>query len=462
MAKRGLIIVSNRLPVAIKEVDGKLQAERAIGGVATALNAVAERHKARWVGWSGLPRVLPAKELAALNFPKGFVPVQAGPGLIRRYYDHISNSLLWPSLHGMFTDFVPHPKDWQAFKEMNRRFAEAVQNTIESPDDLIWVHDYHLMLVPRYLREAGVTNRVGFFLHTPFAAPEFMLGLPYAKELLSGMCAADVVGFQTEGDVDNFWGSLEIAGCPTAPGLAGVFPIGADFKAFRAAGAKPSVRQKIQKQLKAIKGKNVIFSLSRLDYTKGIIAQLLAVERFFARYPNRESLVYKLVVAPSREQLGEYQELKRNIERVARRINRRLRTKHWQPIEYSYENLGFEDVVAWYKMADTLLLLPEKDGMNLVSKEYIAARDRDQGVLVLSKGMGSAVQLPEALLVDAQDTEAAASALERAQKMSDAEQSGRWQALRSGVRDQDIFWWAENFLHTLREHSPRRRAGRAA
>jgi len=446
----GVIIVSNRLPITVTERAGEMIIQRAIGGVATTLDAIAKRYSARWVGSSGLPRVLDDTELAGVKFPDGLIPVQADAELLKGYYDHFANRLLWPSLHGMFTKFRPSVKDWRAFSEMGHRFADAIAQAIHSTDELIWVHDYHLPLVPGYLRKLGVKNRIGFFLHTPFPSPEHMLGLPHIHELLAGLCAADVLGFQTERDVDNFWQCLRVTGADCQPNLVGAFPIGTHFEAYKAAVSRPTVQQLIAKRREQTKGKRVIFSLSRLDYTKGIVPQLLAMEQFMAAYPKREELVYKLVVAPSREQIDEYKALKAMIDRVAGDVTKRLGNSTWQPIDYSYENLGFEEVVSWYAVADSLLLLPEMDGMNLVAKEYVATRHDDGGALILSKAAGAAFQLQEALLVDPKDTDAAAAALHHVHTMPEAERSGRWQALTATVRDQDAYWWAEQFLSTLR------------
>jgi trehalose 6-phosphate synthase/phosphatase len=449
MTAGGVIIVSNRLPITVSERAGQMIIQRAIGGVATTLDAIARRYSARWVGSSGLPRVLSDDELATVQFPHGLIPVQADAELLKGYYDHFANRLLWPSLHGIFTKFRPSTRDWQAFSEMSRRFAEVIATTIRSADEILWVHDYHLMLVPGYLRDMGIKNRIGFFLHTPFAAPKVMLGLPHIHELLAGLCAADVLGFQTERDVDNFWQCMRVVGGNSRPGLVGVFPIGAHFEAYKIAATRPSVQQLVAKRREETHGKRVIFSLSRLDYTKGIVPQLLAIEQFMAAYPKREELLYKLVVAPSREQIDEYRTLKTTVDRVAHDVIARLGTPNWRPIDYSYENLGFEDVVSWYKTADTLLLMPEMDGMNLIAKEYVAARHDDGGAIILSNAAGAASQLQEALLVNPGDTDAAATALYHAHTMPEAERLGRWHSLRTNVREQDAYWWAEQFLSTL-------------
>jgi trehalose-6-phosphate synthase len=446
---REVLIVSNRLPVVIKQKAGKVSVERAIGGVATTLNAVAERYRARWVGWTGLPRVLSGSELADAGLPDTLTPVQARYSLIRRYYDRFANRLLWPSLHGMTPSFAPDVKDWAAFCEVNRRFARTIKQTVRSADELIWVHDYHLTLLPHYLRELGLTNRIGFFLHTPFPFPAFLTDMLYARRLFSSLTAADVIGFQTERDATNFRQFMKLMHRRLRRGQIGVFPIGTNAEAHQAAAERPGVRRSVRDIHGQTKGRRLIFSLSRLDYTKGIIIQLLAVERFLTEYPRREEVRYKLVVAPSREQLGEYRRLKERIERVVRGINMRLGNSTWTPVDYSYQNLDFEGVVAWYKAADVLLLLPEMDGMNLIAKEYVAARFKDPGVLVLSTAMGAAYQLSGALLVEAKDARGAAAALHQAQEMPPAERADRWRTLSAVVQNQDVFWWAEQFLAAL-------------
>ena len=443
-----MVIVSNRLPVSLKEGAEGIKVSRAVGGVATTLDAVAKSYGAYWVGWSGLPKVLSVAQLAAVRLPHGCVPVQAGADLIRRYYDRFSNQLLWPRLHGMPTSFKPEQRDWEAYQDMNRRFAHEVTRALRSADDLIWVHDYHLMLLPQYLRDEGVENRIGFFLHTPMAPAKDMIGLPHIRQLLAGLTAADVVGFQTKRDMLYFDQLLRLTGIKPR-GRAGVFPIGTDAVAYQQAAARPSVLRRIGELRKQTNGRKVIFSLSRLDYTKGILTQLQAVERFLGSRPHPEQWLYKLVVAPSREQLGEYRNLKSKIEHAVKRINQKLKIPGWQPVDYSYENLGFEDVVAWYKTADMLLLLPDMDGMNLIAKEYVAARGREAGLLVLSKNIGSALQLTDALLVEPGDAEAAVQALAYAESMPDAEQQRRWQALSAVVEEQDVFWWADIFLSRL-------------
>lgn len=453
MARQGLLVVSNRLPIGINVQGGEIAVTRSIGGVATALSAVANRHKARWIGWTGHNDLLSDTELLAA-MPKGLIPIQAETELFNRYYYRFANRLLWPAFHGFSPEFIPDEADWQAFVEMNRRFAQAIKAHVR-PDDLIWIHDYHLALVPKFLREEGVTNHLGHFWHITIPPIGALAGVPHADEILYSLGQLDLLGLQTERDAANLLKLLLQAGRGQRPKQTRVLPIGIDFAAYRKAPGRASVQALVSKYRRQTKGKRVIFSLSRLDYTKGLLVQLRAIEQFFAACPEREQLVYKLVVAPSRERISDYQRLKTEVERMVKDINRRLGNARWQPIDHVYENLGFEEVVAWYQLADVLLLLPIIDGMNLIAKEYIASRQNEQGVLVLSTGAGAAFQLRDALLVPPDDPAAATVALERAITMPATEQAVRLSRLRATVRQQDVFWWAEQFVQTLtRSNSP--------
>ena len=444
MGKAKVLIVSNRLPVNLVERGGKVIAERSIGGVATALDAVAKRFRASWIGWTGQRRVLADKDLESSGLARRYLPVQAGDRLVRGFYDHFSNRFLWPTMHGKRVDYSPTEEDWAAYQSMNRRFAAAVAEAAK-PDDIIWVNDYHLMLVPAYLREMGVTNRIGFFLHVPFPRSGFWMRRPYARTLAESLAVSDVVGMQTNRDVQEFRAYMSAIGV-RPQGLLRAFPIGVDYEAYRRAAKQPVVQRLGQNIKKAISGKKVIFSLSRMDYTKGILTQLHAVRRLLTGHKQREGLVYKLVVAPSRENLPEYTRLSKQITDMVDDINNSLGTADWQPIDYEHRTIDFDEVTAWYTVADTLLLLPDADGMNLIAKEYVAARQDNNGMAVLTTTMGAAEQLGRALLVPPGDPSAAASALEQALKMRPAERPQRWQRLRAAVRDQDIFWWADSFV----------------
>lgn len=448
MVEGGLTIVSNRLPVTITDQSGEIIVGRSIGGLAIALGSVAKRGRARWVGWTGLESTIPAAKLKRAGLPKNLIPVQAPAKLMRGFYDNFSNRVLWPLLHGIRPCYDPSELDWKAYKEANRRFAVAALRATD-PGGLLWVHDYHLLLVPRYLAEEGTNNRVGLFLHVPFPTPDKWFALPYAEEILDSLCQADVLGFQSQRDLRNFRSCVRTAGIRKPRCRAEVFPIGVDFEAYSSAPASPAIKLTTRLIREAAEGRKIIFSLSRLDYTKGILAQLLAAERFLAGTNKREDYVYKLIVAPSRERLDEYQDLRANIDRLVADINHRLGNGRWQPVDYSYRNIGFEDVVSHFSAADVLMVLPDMDGMNLVTKEYIAARQDDKGMLIMTGTTGAACQLKDALRVAPHDIGAAARALKRAFDMPAAERKRRWRHLRASVREQDVFWWAESFVSAL-------------
>ena len=390
MVKGGLTIVSNRLPVTITDQSGGITVERSIGGLATALGSVVGRGHAKWVGWTGLEHSLPPAELRRAGLSENLIPIQPPAKLLRGFYHNFSNRVLWPLMHGMQSVYRPSEKDWESYKEANRRYADAAL-AAAGPDGIFWAHDYHLLLLPRYLREKGASNRAGLFLHIPFPEPGDWFLLPQAREILENLNQADVLGFQSAHDAENFRECARRIGISEPSCRVGVFPIGVDFEAYNAAPKKPDVKKAVERiRGGALKGKKVIFSLSRLDYTKGLLTQLRAVERFLANHARPEKFVYKLVVAPSREKIDEYRHLKEDLVRLAADINRRLGSKKWQPVDYSYQNIGFRDVTAWYATSEVLLVLPDIDGMNLVTKEYVATRQDDEGMLVISNTIGAA------------------------------------------------------------------------
>lgn len=448
MTKR-IILASNRLPVNVTEDNGKLQVNRSIGGVATALDAIFRRYDTRWVGWTGLGRIVSPDEMAALNLPERFVPVQAETALVTGYYDHFANQVLWPSLHHFWPTRAPGTRDWEAMQEIARRFAAAIAG-VADPEDAIWIHDYHLMMLPQALRKIGVANRIGFFLHTPFATPRYIRAMAHHRELLESLYEVDVLGVQTRREVEQLWEGIREFGGHRQPGLIRAFPIGIDYDAHVAHGQREAVQQLAAAIRQEYAGKRIIFSVSRLDYTKGILTQLEAVERFLIETPDRERYVYKLIVAPSRESVKAYAELQRAVHGKVAAVNARHGTPGWQPVQYVYENHGLDQMAAWYSVADALVLTPVIDGMNLIVKEYIAVRP-EPGAIVLSTGAGAAAQLHDALTVPSGDPAAAAEALHRAFAMGEGERRERWVRLQQNVCQQNVFWWADTFIAALQK-----------
>lgn len=449
MGNPRVVIASNRLPVNITEDNGKLVLNRSLGGLATALGSVMNTYPMLWIGWPGFKRKLSQAQLQDLHFPETFIPVTISPALLKSYYDHVSNGTLWPLMHGIKPSKLSSKADWDATLTVTSRFAKAIRTNLR-PDDVIWVHDYHLVLLPKLLRDQGVTNRLGFFLHTPFPPPETLRKWRHYRRMLKSLSQVDVLGFQTQRDVANFMACLESVHMSMKEGsIVQAFPIGIDYKAYHAATKVKAVGMYLRKLKKTVTGKKVILSVSRLDYTKGIIEQLWAVEKVIENYGPRLA-IYKLVVAPSRETVEEYQKLKKDIDETVAAINQRFKKKYGiTPVEFAYRSHGFEELNAWYRTADVLLVTPKIDGMNLVVKEYIAARNDERGAIVLSNTIGAAFQLTDAILVDPTDINAIAEGLDYALKMPAFERIRRWRGLRNNVRREDVFWWTREFLKAL-------------
>ena len=452
MNKPRVIIASNRLPVNITEEAGQLSMSRSIGGLATALNSVMDIYPMLWIGWPGTKRKLTKTQLKKLSFPETLVPVDISARLLKGYYDRLANGTLWPLMHG-FMPAAPtrltEKADWDAMLEVTTRFSGAILEQAK-PEDVVWVHDYHLVLLPKMLRNRGLTNRIGFFLHTPFPPAKTLRKWRHHRRMLESLSQVDVLGFQTQRDVDNFLECLQATGIKMKPGsVVKAFPIGIDYKAYRAAIKVQSVGRYLRKLKRTVTGKKVILSVSRLDYTKGIVEQLWAVEKVIELYGPKK-VIYKLVVAPSRETVDEYKKLKAQIDETVETINRRFKLRYGiEPIEFAYRSHGFEELNAWYRTADILLVTPKIDGMNLVVKEYVAARDDERGAIVLSETIGAAFQLQDAILVNPLDIDAIADGLSYALTMPAFDRIRRWRALRKNVRQEDVFWWTKQFLEAL-------------
>jgi trehalose 6-phosphate synthase/phosphatase len=437
-----IIIVSNRLPLSIVKREGRWIADRSIGGLATALSSVFGRYEPIWVGWTGVKKVFAQKEMASLGLPDGLVPVQIPARMVQRYYDRYCNRVLWPELHGLRPGIKVKGTDWQAYEEMSERFAAAASEQVR-PGDLIWIHDFHLMLLPHYLRKAGVKNRIGFFLHTPFPAKS---GLEHQPLMLKSLMSADLVGLQTDRDVKN----IRAAGFN---GNVRAIPIGIDYKLYSQADKRDNVRS-ILSDLKArTKKRKMILSISRLDQTKGIVMQLRAVEDFLRGRGDRKNFVYRVIVAPSRENVPEFKKLRVKVERVVEQINQRLGSSDWRPVDYEYRSIGLDEVCAHDLAGDIMLLAPVIDGMNLIAKEYVATRTNDRGMLVLSNTAGAAFNLKDAVLVDPLSRESIVAGLHQAQHMGAKERSARWEKMRRAVAHHDLFWWTDEFIRTLRASS---------
>jgi trehalose 6-phosphate synthase/phosphatase len=463
-----LITVSNRLPIVISRgANGEWQIESGAGGLITALAPVLRDRGGVWIGWSGTVEEDELDLDALLRRAPGGAGYTLKPVALTaeerdKFYLGFSNEIIWPLFHDLQTRCNFDPTYWATYESVNRKFARvAARNS--RPGDYIWVHDYHLIDVASELRALGVANAIGFFLHIPFPPLDIFLKLPWRFQILRALLAYDVIGFQTLRDRRNFVqcvrallkdvavqgkGQVITAQVAGRTVRAGAFPISIDFQEFAQQAASGAVAEAARYFHEAFANRTIIFSTDRLDYTKGIPEKLAAFRHALRRYPElRERVTLVQVIVPSREDIPEYGGLKAEIERLVGEINGQFTSTGWAPIHYMFQSLQRTELLAYYRASEIALITPLKDGMNLVAKEYCACSLED-GVLILSEFAGAAAQLQrDALLVNPYDVEGVAAAIHRAWTMAPGERRARMRNLRRAIRERDIFWWVDSFLH---------------
>ncbi len=460
-----MLLVSNRLPVtAVVDANG-VHVESSSGGLATGLRGPHERSGSLWIGWPGELPKLRAKRRSELDERLAelrCVPVHLSRTEVRRFYDDISNGVLWPLFHYMVDQVPQEARGWETYREANEKFADAVVAQYQ-PGDLIWIHDYQLMLLPKMLRERLPGANIGFFLHIPFPSSEVFSILPWREEILEGLLGADLIGFHTPPYLRHFATSLRrVLGVDVDVDRVlvqghevrlGVFPMGIDAAAWEERAEQPGVIERM-KEIRSEGGeKKLLVGIDRLDYTKGIGRRLLALERLFQLDPSLAERVRLLqVTVPSREKIGPYADLRRKIDELVGRINSTYGTPGWVPIHSLHRSLSEEEVTALYKAADVMLVTPLRDGMNLVAKEFVASRTDRDGVLVLSEFAGAASELGEALQVNPYDIEAMAHRIRQALLMPAMERRSRMRALRLRVMSHDADRWSQSFLDAMRRN----------
>jgi trehalose 6-phosphate synthase len=447
--------VAHRLPVCRVGGNGSARFAPSPGGVASALSAALRPYgRSGWVGWDGTadgPSYLCERDdrlLAAVPLTRAELEL---------HYGDFANGCLWPLYHGGLRPLVLKRAAWEHHVRVCRRFAEAAAS-LAAPGGSIWVHDYQLQLVPSTLRALRADLRIGFFLHVPFPDPQQFVELPWRQEVVAGILGADLVGFQTERYLDRFCRAAELIGEAQRVSATqlrsraghvvrvGVFPISVDAQRF-AEQARHSVTQDRVKTLRAeLQGRRVLLGVDRLDYTKGLDVRLAACERLLAQgtlRPREHVLVQ--VAVPTRENHPHYAALRLEIESQAARIRRR----HGSALRLMLGQVDFAELVALYRAADLLVVSPYADGMNLVSKEFVASRIDDSGVLALSRFAGAAEELPEAVPLDPNSVEALSDGLARALSLPGHEERRRMAALRRRVMRADVHDWAAAFLDAL-------------
>jgi len=478
-----LIIVSNRLPFALDSAGEDLwTVTPAVGGLVSAVEPVLRERGGTWIGWPGIAGEIPNEPLAEATRDAGYnvVPVTLSESERDEFYYGYSNEVIWPLFHDLqnFCNF--EPTYWQAYKQVNERYADAIIRNAR-PDDFIWVHDYHLMCVAQALTERSALQQLSaltFFLHIPFPPYDIFSKLPQQRRLLHALLQFDLLGFQTRRDVRNFLqcvrrvmpdakvlsrAEMDVVDFENRKIRVGHFPIGIDFDSFENGAKCEAVSQRSRQLRASFPDCQLILGSDRLDYSKGIPERLRAFRNALERYPQlRGRVVLIQIVVPSRVEIPRYHEFKNRIDRLVGDINGRFSTSTWIPVQYHFRGLDREDLLAHYRACDIAFVTPLKDGMNLVAKEYCACRIEQDGTLILSQFAGAAEQLKAgALLVNPYDIEQMADAILKGFQMTQAERSARMKRMRHMVRKENVFWWVDSFLaagsQLTREFPARRR-----
>ena len=457
------IIVSNRLPVRVKKEDGKLKFAPSEGGLATGLGSVYKTGGNIWLGWPGLlinqgiERINVTEQLQKENM----VPIFLTKNEIKKYYEGFSNETLWPTFH-YFNQFAIYREDlWEAYVEVNMKFCEELAK-IAQPHDTIWIHDYQLLLLPQLVRQKFPEISIGFFLHIPFPSYEIFRLLPWRREILHGMLGSDLVGFHTYDDMRHFLSSVSrLAGIPYAHGQVVVdnrrvtvdaFPMGIDYAKYAEAAASPETIEREIRYRTSLGDAQLVLSIDRLDYSKGIPQRLEAFERFLERFPEfREKVSLLMVVVPSRDKVPKYQELKEAVDLLVGRINGKFGRIKWTPIHYFYRSLPLTALSAFYRIAHVALVTPKRDGMNLVCKEFIASKLNKKGVLILSEMCGASKELSDAILINPNDLNAMVDALHRALTMPEEEQIQHIEVMQTSLKRYNIHHWVNLFMQRLKD-----------
>ncbi|TCD00156.1 bifunctional alpha,alpha-trehalose-phosphate synthase (UDP-forming)/trehalose-phosphatase [Pedobacter psychroterrae] len=456
------IIISNRLPVKITEQNGEYILRPSEGGLATGLGSVYKDGNNIWIGWPGI-EVPPERQaevtdkLAELNL----VPVFLTAEEINLYYEGFSNEVLWPTFHYLATYANFDQTYWNFYKSVNEKFKQAVIDNILD-GDTVWVHDYQLLMLPYLIRTEKPNITIGFFQHIPFPSYEIFRLIPWREELISGMLGADLLGFHTFDDVRHFLsaasrlssGKLQdnIILYKDRQVVVEAFPMGIDYEKFERLTTHEKVARHSATFKKSQKNLKIILSIDRLDYSKGIIQRLQAMELLLQLHPHLiEKISLFMVVVPSRDTVPKYRELRDNIDQLVGNINSRFRTLSWTPIHYFYRSFSVEFLSALYSISDVCLVTPMRDGMNLVSKEYVASRTNNDGVLVLSEMAGASKELNDALIVNPNNIGDIMRAIVQAIDMPLDEQQLRMSSMRHIVKKFNIHLWVKNFMDKLKE-----------
>jgi trehalose 6-phosphate synthase/phosphatase len=459
-----LVIVSYRLPFRMF----RNKVIRNAGGLVSAMLAMAERPELvgrfrRRMVWVGQTDDTPEEmeRVQAEVTTCDLAPVRLEERLNDKFYGGFCNDTIWPLFHYFAALSRFDAADFEAYREAQEAFAEALAGILR-PTDLVWIHDYHLLLLPGMIRERCPHANIGFFLHIPFPSFEVLRLMPrqWREAILRGMLGADLVGFHTFDYTQYFLKSVgRSLGIETTPNSvvvedrlvkAETFPLGIDYARFSRATEDPEVLREERRLERILGKKKLIFSVDRLDYSKGLLHRLAGFERFLEKYPAwHRKMMFNMVVIPSRESVGRYQDMKKEIDATVGRINGKYGSLNWRPIVYQYQSLKFTELVALYDRSDVGLITPIRDGMNLVAKEFLACQRHNIGVLILSEMAGAAAELSEAILINPTDSDEVADAIARALSLPLPERQAVLSRMQDRLQAYDVFAWAEDFFDTM-------------
>ena len=468
------IIISNRLPVQLEIDKNEIKATPSIGGLATGMKSVHRDGNGIWIGWSGLNNEELTPDLQKkIDFElekQQCKSVNLSKEEVDGFYYGFSNKTIWPLFHYFMEYAEFDTNDWETYKKVNAKFADKVLENIEEGDS-VWIHDYQLLLLPQYIKEKRPDICVGFFLHIPFPSFEVFRTLPWRKELLEGMLGADLLGFHTYEYERHFLSSVQrILGYSSnfnnivledREVKVDSFPMGIDYEKFSTSAKlnnhlsekdKSNIQIEIDRHLNNDDDDTkLILSIDRLDYTKGIPNRLLEFEYFLEKYPEYKGKVRLVMLAvPSRSNVPQYKLLKNEVDQLVGRINGKYSEINWTPIWYFYRSLPYDNLIDLYTSCDIALLTPLRDGMNLVAKEYIACREDQTGVLILSEMTGASQEMSESLLINPNDFQKVADTLKQAIEMPKEEQISRNKTLQKRLQRYNVDRWAKDFMEALK------------
>lgn len=463
-----LIIVSNRLPFKATSENGELVYSPSNGGIVSSLGAYLNSLKKGnylWVGWPGSDFLSPDhnKVKDQILKEKNALPIFLEKEVKENFYEGFCNKIIWPLFHYFTSYGIYNPKYWEDYKKVNQQFAEEILKIVKK-DDIVWIHDYHLMLLPKLLRDARPDLKIGFFMHIPFPSSEVFSLLPsqWRQSILEGVLGSDVIGFHTQEYTHYFLSSvLRVLGFEHTFGnlttqnrkvLAKAFPLGIDFDLFHGAIKNKDVIKEKNTIKRSIQDYKIILSIDRLDYTKGLINRLKGYEKFLQDNPNmRKKVVMVLVLIPSRTSVDQYQLMKKEIEEKIASINGLFGNVGWTPILYQFGSLNFNQLIAHYNLSDIALITPLRDGMNLVAKEYIAAKgNKDEGVLILSEKAGASKELSEAIIINPNSEEEIAQAIKKALEIPKKTQQKKIKMMQDYLKENTVYSWAGSFLNAIK------------